>query len=60
LGEAAGRRRLRRRMARRDVRVPPGALVKMVEAADVSCEGRAEDADVSCEGRARFISANME
>jgi len=47
-------------MARRDVRVPPGALVKMVEAADVSCEGRAEDADVSCEGRARFISANME
>jgi len=33
----------------RDVRVPPGALAEMVEAADVSCGGRA-----------RFLSANME
>jgi len=33
----------------RDVRVPPGALVEKVEAADVSREGRA-----------RFLSANME
>ena len=33
----------------RDTRVPPSALVKMLEAADVSCGGWA-----------RFLSANME